>query len=115
MERSYNEKVDALRRDNKTKEDQWSNEMESLRSTKDMKIRQLDREKEEQRNAYELRINELDSKIRSKKNFKLFLLLNSNNLTKPPFLTFYRTISEDSRAQLYHHLPLRSDQPKEGC
>jgi hypothetical protein len=47
LERSYNEKVDSLRRENKNKEDQWNNEMESLRSTKDMKIRQLEREKEE--------------------------------------------------------------------
>jgi Growth-Arrest-Specific Protein 2 Domain len=65
-EKNAHEKVEAMRRESKAKEDRWANDLEQLRQEKDSRLRQLDREREEQRAAYELRINDLDSKLRSK-------------------------------------------------
>jgi len=70
-ERSYHDKLESLRAENKRKEEQWASELESLRVTKDSKIRQIEREREDSRNTYELKINDLESKIRSK-NFKTY-------------------------------------------
>jgi hypothetical protein len=58
--------LEALRADNKAKEDKWAQDLETLRVTKDARIRAIEREREDQRNAYELKINDLESKIRSK-------------------------------------------------
>jgi hypothetical protein len=59
--------MEALRADNKAKEDKWAQDLENLRVTKDARIRAIEREREDQRNAYELKINDLESKVRSKK------------------------------------------------
>ena len=66
-ERTFHERIEQLRRENKAREDQTANEAETLRQQRDAKIRQLEREKEEQRGQYETRINDLDSKIKSKR------------------------------------------------
>jgi hypothetical protein len=87
-ERTNHAKLEALRADNKTKEDKRAQELETLRSAKDARIRAIEREREDQRNTYELKINDLESKVRSKKD-----LLNLISRTKP----------KDPRAQLYHH------------
>ena len=65
-ERTNHAKLEALRADNKAKEDKWAQDLETLRVTKDARIRAIEREREDQRNAYELKINDLESKIRSK-------------------------------------------------
>ena len=88
-ERTHHAKMEALRADNKAKEDKWAQELETLRSAKDARIRAIEREREDQRNAYELKINDLESKIRSKKT-----LLNQ---------LFSRIKPEDPGAQLNNH------------
>jgi len=65
-ERGNHAKLEALRAENKGKEERWAQEIEALRVTKDARIRSIEREREDQRSAYESKINELDSKIRSK-------------------------------------------------
>ena len=87
-ERTFHAKLEALRADNKAKEDKWAQDLETLRVTKDARIRAIEREREDQRNAYELKINDLESKVRSKTAF-----INIYNRTKP----------KDPRAQLYHN------------
>lgn len=67
-EKSFHEKIEALRRENKDSSEKSTLDTESLRQQKDAKIRQMEREKEDQRNLYEVRINDLDSKIKSKRN-----------------------------------------------
>ena len=59
-ETSHHDKIEALRRENKQKEDSWNAQLEQLRKDKDAKIRQIEREKEEQRNTYETKINILE-------------------------------------------------------
>ena len=66
-ERTYHAKIEALRAENKAKEDKWGQDLETLRVTKDARIRAIEREREDQRNAYEAKINDLESKIRSKR------------------------------------------------
>ena len=87
-ERTSHAKLEALRSENKAKEDRWAQELETLRVTKDAKIRSQEREREQQRADYEARVNDLESKVRSK-------ALTSSYL--------YRTKPEDPRAQLHYH------------
>ena len=48
-ERTFHEKLEQLRRENKAREDQSDADTEALRQQRDSRIRQLEREKEEQR------------------------------------------------------------------
>lgn len=48
-ERTFHEKLEQLRRENKAREDQSAADTEALRQQRDSRIRQLEREKEEQR------------------------------------------------------------------
>ena len=65
-EKTAFDKVEAMRRECKQKEDRWAADIEALRQDKDLRIRLLDREREDQRSQYELKINDLESKLRSK-------------------------------------------------
>ena len=65
-ESACHDKIEALRKENKLKEDKWAQDTESLRQQKDARIRSIEREKEDQRSNFELKINELEGKVRSK-------------------------------------------------